>query len=65
MPIVKQLRMLTGLTQVDFAAKYHVKIDTYRMWEQGVNRTPAYVSFMMRTILEYEGVDTSSVKGEG
>lgn len=52
---VKEMRALTGLSQSNFAEKFHIKVDTYRMWEQGVNPVPVYVSFMIETILRYEG----------
>lgn len=52
---IKELRILTGLSQSNFADKFKIKVDTYRMWEQGVNPTPTYVLFMISQILQYEG----------
>jgi putative transcriptional regulator len=34
-PSVKTLRLALGLTQEDFAARYHIPIGTLRDWEQG------------------------------
>ena len=58
---VKSLRMLTGLSQSDFSSKFDIKVDTYRMWEQGVNPTPKYVLKMIETILKYEGYKVHSL----
>lgn len=53
---VKEMRVLTGLSQTDFANKFHIKIDTLRMWEQGVNKTPEHSRYMIERILQLEGI---------
>ena len=51
---VKKLRSVTGMTQTDFALYFHIKIDTLRMWEQGVNRCPRHTLWMLQHIIELE-----------
>ena len=59
---LKKLRNLTGLSQSDFSEKFCIKVDTYRMWEQGVNPVPKYVYYMITLILKYQGYNLSSIE---
>lgn len=40
---IKEIRALTGLTQVEFAKKYEIPIHTLTNWEQGIRKCPQYV----------------------
>lgn len=53
---VKEMRKLTGLSQTKFANRFHINIDTLRMWEQGRNRTPEHILYMIECILIHEGI---------
>lgn len=48
------LRKQTGLSQAEFADKFHISKGTLTNWEQGVRTPPEYVPFMIETILRYE-----------
>ena len=37
------LRLLTGLSQHQFAQKYHINVRTIQNWEQGISTPPDYV----------------------
>lgn len=51
---LKALRVGTGLTQKDFADKFHIPVGTLQGWEQGKREMPSYVAYMMKQILEQE-----------
>jgi DNA-binding transcriptional regulator YiaG len=51
---IKELRKQTGLSQSEFAKKFHLSIRTLQRWEQGQTDTPEYVLYMIHMILEYE-----------
>lgn len=52
---IKELRTQIGMTQSEFARHFHMNIDTLRAWEQGVNRIPEHIMWMVHRILELEG----------
>ena len=54
MNTIKQLRQQTGLSQSQFAKKFHINVRTLQRWEQGQTPTPDYVVFMVGKILELE-----------
>ncbi len=51
---IAELRNMTGLTQVDFAKKYHIPLGTLRRWEISQNRTPEYVLYLLKIALGVE-----------
>ena len=51
---VRALRRMTGLSQNEFALKFHLNVSTLRTWEQGVRACPKHVFYMMSRILELE-----------
>ncbi len=53
---LKALRADTGLTQKDFADKFHIPVGTLQGWEQGKREMPAYVAYMMKEILQQESI---------
>lgn len=58
---IRQMREATGLSQSDFAAKFHIKVDTLRMWEYNINKPTSYTTYMIEHILRLEGYNL----GEG
>ena len=52
---VAELRKITGLSQAKFSKKYHIRLSTLTAWEQGRNKTPEYVLFLLNELLKYEG----------
>lgn len=40
---IKDIRALTGLTQVKFSQKYGIPLRTYTNWEQKVHPCPQYI----------------------
>lgn len=54
MMTVKELRKQTGLSQSQFAKKFHIGIKALQSWEQGIRNVPESTLYMMGKILEYE-----------
>lgn len=52
---IQQIRKHVGLTQSQFASAYHINVSTLQMWEQGINRTPESILYLIKRILELEG----------
>lgn len=50
--IIKQLRESTGLSQSQFAEKFHIPIGTLQHWEQGVRKPPEYVIYMIEMLIK-------------
>lgn len=40
---IREIRALTGLSQVKFCEKYHIPLNTFARWEQGKREPPDYV----------------------
>lgn len=40
---IKEIRKLTGLSQIQFSEKYGIPLPTIRHWEQGQRKCPQYV----------------------
>lgn len=40
---IKEIRALTGLSQVKFCEKYHIPLNTFARWEQGRREPPDYL----------------------
>ncbi len=51
---IKELRTRTGLSQSQFAEKFHISVRTLQRWEQDQNRVPEYVPYMIKRILDME-----------
>ena len=60
---VKELREQTGLSQSQFAKKFHIGIKALQSWEQGIRNVPESTLYMMGKILEYE--DRYEIEKEG
>lgn len=56
MKTIKELRQITGLSQSQFAKKYHIEnLSTLQHWEQGVRNVPSYYLYLLnRIILEVD-----------
>lgn len=48
---IKELRRITGLSQSQFAEKYHIKLDTLQNWEQGRVKSPEYADYLLRRVI--------------
>lgn len=44
---IKEIRTLTGLTQKQFAEKYHITFSSIRNWESGHRTCPDYVAELL------------------
>lgn len=51
---ILELRKQTGLSQSQFANRFHLSIRAVQSWEQGKRNTPDHVLYMIQKILEYE-----------
>ena len=49
---IKQLRKLTGLSQAKFADKYHLNVYTLQEWEQGRQRPPTAILYLLERIIK-------------
>ena len=53
---IKEIRLRTGLSQSQFARKFHLRLNTLQTWEQGIRNIPKPTLFMIERILELEAV---------
>ena len=44
---IKELRLLTGLSQSQFAKKYRFSVKQVQSWEQGWRKTPVHVLYLL------------------
>ena len=51
---ILDLRKKTGLSQSQFAKKFHLNINTLQSWEQGIRNCPEWTLWMIQRILELE-----------
>ena len=49
---ILELRQQTGLSQSQFAKKFHIQLKTLQSWEQGWRNTPECILYMVQRILE-------------
>lgn len=49
---ILELRKQTGLSQSQFAKRFHLSIRAVQSWEQGKRNTPDHVLYMIQKILE-------------
>lgn len=55
MKSIKELREITGLSQRQFAEKYHINYRNIQNWEQGNRKVPEHVNYMLgRLIIEVD-----------
>ncbi len=53
---IKELRMMTGLSQVKFAELLDIPVKYISKWEQGEAAPPEYVFRLIKTVLWYKGI---------
>lgn len=56
---IKELRNQTGLSQSEFAKKFHLNKGTLANWEQGFRKPPDYILYMIKTIIDQENAFSS------
>lgn len=52
--MLKMLRLSLGLSQAEFAKKYHINLGTYVHWEQGVRKPPEHDVYMLKRLAYYD-----------
>lgn len=52
MESVKKLRQITGLSQSQFAQKYHINKYTLQEWEQNRVKTPEYATYLLDRVIK-------------
>jgi putative transcriptional regulator len=63
-PRIKTLRRAVGLTQEEFAARYHIPLGTLRDWEQGCSEPDQPARAYLKVIAaDPEGVSRSPASG--
>lgn len=51
---IKELRTITGLSQSQFAKKFHIPVSSVQNWEINRRQPPDYVIWLIQRILELE-----------
>lgn len=51
---ILELRQKTGLSQDQFAKRFHLNVRTVQTWEQGTRKTPDYVIWLIARVIELE-----------
>ena len=51
---IKKMRSQTGLSQTEFADKYHISVANIRDWEQGRRDCPNYVIELLKFKIDHE-----------
>ncbi len=56
---IKVMRKSTGLTQKDFAARYHIPVQTLKQWESdpessSYRKPPEYILYMLGRLVEID-----------
>ncbi|MBQ9306242.1 DNA-binding transcriptional regulator [Butyrivibrio sp.] len=60
---ILELRQKTGLSQSQFAKRFHLNVRTVQTWEQGTRKTPDYVIWLITRVIELEEI--INVKRDG
>lgn len=61
---IKEIRQRTGLSQTQFANKYHISKSTLCHWEQGIRKPPQYILYLIETIITQELIINNIKKEE-
>ena len=51
---ILELHQKTGLSQGQFAKRFHLNVRTVQTWEQGTRKTPDYVIWLIARVIELE-----------
>ena len=49
---IKEIRRLTGLSQTQFAKKYHINLGTLQNWEKGIYKTPDHFLYILQRLVD-------------
>ena len=60
---ILELRQKTGLSQSQFAKRFHLNVRTVQTWEQGTRKTHDYVIWLITRVIELEEI--INVKRDG
>ncbi len=60
---ILELRQKTGLSQSQFAKRFHLNVRTVQTWEQGTRKTPDYIIWLITRVIELEEI--INVKRDG
>lgn len=60
---ILELRKKTGLSQSQFAKRFHLNVRTVQTWEQGTRKTPDYVIWLITRVIKLEEI--INVKRDG
>ena len=60
---ILELRQKTGLSQSQFAKRFHLNVRTVQTWEQGTRKTPDYVIWLITRVIKLEEI--INVKRDG
>lgn len=59
--LVRRTRLATGLSQTQFARRFHIPVGTLRDWEQARSTPPEYAVAYMRMIARHPDLVAESV----
>lgn len=54
MDSIKELRKKTGLSQSQFAKKYHISLKTLQHWECEERKPPEHVNYLLSMVIDNE-----------
>lgn len=57
---IKELREQTGLTQKQFAEKYHFTLRQVQTWEQGYRKVPSCILYLLEQVIVKENNNEDS-----
>ena len=65
---IKSIRMISGMTQKEFAEKYHIPLQTLKQWESAKNsssyrKPPEYVTYMLKAMVYADTYTRTIEKG--
>ena len=60
---ILELRQKTGLSQSQFAKRFHLNVRTVQTWEQGTRKTPDYIIWLITRVIELK--EKINVKRDG
>ena len=48
---IREIRQDTGLTQAEFAEKFHIPKRSIENWESGKRKCPEYVNYLLQQLI--------------
>lgn len=49
---IREIRKVTGLTQAEFAEKFHIPKRSIENWESGKRKCPEYVNYLLQQLIK-------------